>query len=48
MSIPTTGARDLEIPNTLMKTFGHADCGIYAEVVTGGEIARRRHVERIT
>ena len=36
---PTTGARDLEIPNTLMKTFGHADCGIYAEVVTGGEIA---------
>ena len=45
---PTTGARDLEIPNTLMKTFGHADCGIYAEVVTGGEIARRRHLERIT
>ena len=36
---PTTGARDLEIPNTLMKTFGHADCGIYGEVVTGGEIA---------
>ncbi len=36
---PATGARDLEIPNTLMKTFGHADCGIYAEVVTGGEIA---------
>ena len=35
---PATGARDLEIPNTLMKTFGHADCGIYAEVVTGGEI----------
>jgi uncharacterized protein len=37
---PTTGARDLEIPNTLMKTFGHADCGIYGEVITGGEIAR--------
>jgi MOSC domain-containing protein len=36
---PATGARDLEIPNTLMKTFGHADCGIYAEVVTGGTIA---------
>ena len=31
---PATGARDLEIPNTLMKTFGHADCGIYAQVVT--------------
>jgi uncharacterized protein YcbX len=36
---PATGARDLEIPNTLMKTFGHADCGVYGEVVTGGEIA---------
>jgi uncharacterized protein YcbX len=36
---PATGARDLEIPNTLMKTFGHADCGIYGEVVAGGEIA---------
>jgi uncharacterized protein len=36
---PTTGVRDLDIPATLMKTFGHADCGIYAEVVTGGEIA---------
>jgi MOSC domain-containing protein YiiM len=22
-----------------MQTFGHADCGIYAEVVTGGDIA---------
>ena len=36
---PVTGARDLEIPNTLMKTFGHADCGIYGEVVSGGTIA---------
>jgi uncharacterized protein YcbX len=36
---PVTGARDLEIPNTLMKTFGHADCGIYAEVLTPGAIA---------
>jgi uncharacterized protein YcbX len=36
---PATGSRDLEIPNTLMKTFGHADCGIYAEVVTPGTIA---------
>ena len=36
---PATGVRDLEIPDTLMKTFGHADCGIYAEVVAGGAIA---------
>jgi MOSC domain-containing protein len=36
---PATGIRDLAIPDTLMKAFGHADCGIYAEVVTPGEIA---------
>ena len=36
---PTTAMRDLAIPDTLMKTFGHADCGIYAQVVTPGEIA---------
>jgi uncharacterized protein YcbX len=36
---PDTGIRDLAIPHTLMQTFGHADCGIYGEVVTGGEIA---------
>lgn len=36
---PATGIRDLEIPKTLMKTFNHADCGIYGEVVTPGTIA---------
>jgi uncharacterized protein YcbX len=36
---PATGLRDLTIPTTLQQTFGHADCGIYAEVVTGGDIA---------
>jgi uncharacterized protein YcbX len=36
---PATGARDLNIPKTLMQTFGHADCGIYCEVMTPGEIA---------
>ena len=36
---PTTGARDLTIPKTLQQTFSHADCGIYAEVTTGGDIA---------
>jgi uncharacterized protein len=36
---PETGRRDLSIPETLMKTYGHADCGVYAEVVTGGPIA---------
>jgi len=36
---PQTGMRDLTIPQTLMQTFGHMDCGIYAEVIAGGEIA---------
>ncbi len=36
---PSTGARDLTIPATLMQRYGHADCGIYAEVVAGGPIA---------
>jgi uncharacterized protein YcbX len=36
---PATGIRDLAIPDTLMKTFGHADCGIYAEVTSPGAIA---------
>jgi len=35
---PDTGIRDVPVPETLMKTFGHADCGVYAEVVAGGEI----------
>ena len=36
---PDTGIRDLPIPRTLMDTYGHADCGVYAEVIEGGEIA---------
>ncbi len=36
---PSTGIRDLTIPKTLLQSFGHADCGVYAEVMTGGDIA---------
>jgi MOSC domain-containing protein len=36
---PETAARDLDIPHTLMRQFGHSDCGIYAEVVAGGTIS---------
>ena len=36
---PDTGIRDLTIPRTLMQTFGHTDCGIYAEVIEAGDIA---------
>ena len=35
---PDTGIRDLAIPGTLMKSFGHTDCGIYAEVLAGGTV----------
>jgi uncharacterized protein YcbX len=36
---PESAARDLNIPQTLMRRLGHADCGIYAEVIAGGSIA---------
>jgi uncharacterized protein YcbX len=36
---PATGIRDLSIPEALLRNFGHADCGIYGEVVDAGEIA---------
>jgi uncharacterized protein YcbX len=35
---PESAARDLDIPHTLMRRFGHADCGVYAEVIAGGTI----------
>jgi hypothetical protein len=33
---PHTGIRDLNVPHTLQLSYGHGDCGVYAEVVTGG------------
>jgi uncharacterized protein YcbX len=36
---PDTAARDLNIPHMLMRRFGHADCGVYAEVIAGGTVA---------
>jgi uncharacterized protein YcbX len=42
---PDTGIRDLTIPRTLMNTFGHVDCGIYAEVLAGGVIATGDSIE---
>jgi hypothetical protein len=35
---PDTGMRDLTIPATLMQSFDHIDCGIYAQVIESGEI----------
>lgn len=36
---PATAARDMNIPKALMEAFGHADCGVYADVVGDGTIA---------
>jgi uncharacterized protein YcbX len=41
---PDTGIRDLAIPHTLMQTYGHADCGVYGEVIAPGEVADGDHV----
>ncbi len=37
---PQTGQRDLSIPRTLMQGVGHTDCGVYAEVLSGGVLRR--------
>jgi len=36
---PARGIADLDIPRALMRALGHADCGVYAEVIAGGAIA---------
>lgn len=36
---PATAERDLDILGTLQRAFGHVKMGVYAEVVSGGEIA---------
>lgn len=36
---PNTGIRDMTIPRTLLENFDHTDCGVYAEVVTAGDIS---------
>jgi uncharacterized protein YcbX len=42
---PDTAIRDLPIPRVLMDTYGHADCGVYAEVIEGDEIAAGDTIE---
>ena len=36
---PDTAARDLTIPQALMRRLGHNECGIYAEVIAAGSVA---------
>lgn len=35
---PVTGARDMNIPLSLKRGFGHVDFGVYARVIDGGRI----------
>jgi uncharacterized protein YcbX len=42
---PSTGARDLAVVKGLMDNFGHTDCGVYAEVIAGGDIAPGDRIE---
>ncbi|NEV80748.1 MOSC domain-containing protein, partial [Rhodopseudomonas sp. BR0C11] len=37
---PQTAARDMAIPETLQQNLGHADCGVYAEVIEAGDLAQ--------
>lgn len=36
---PQTGTRDMAIPATLRRAWGHTDFGVYAKVVVGGRLA---------
>jgi len=36
---PDTAARDLAIPQALLRRLGHNECGVYAEVIAGGAIS---------
>ncbi len=42
---PETGQQDLTVPRDLLRAFRHSDCGIYATVITGGDIAEGDTVE---
>jgi uncharacterized protein YcbX len=42
---PDTGIRDLEIPKSLMRAYGHFDCGVYAEVLSGGTLTAGESLE---
>ncbi|MCS0504105.1 MOSC domain-containing protein [Ancylobacter mangrovi] len=37
---PATARRDMDLPGTLMRSFGHTDCGIFAEIEQGGLLAQ--------
>lgn len=44
---PDSAARDLDLPRALLQRYGHADCGVYAEVITSGTITQGDAVESL-
>ena len=36
---PATGARDMAIPASLQREWGHTDFGVYAEILSGGDLS---------
>lgn len=44
---PDTGARDMNIPKSLVTGYGHDDCGVYAEVVQGGTVRAGDRLETL-
>jgi uncharacterized protein len=41
---PASGVRDLPIPKTLLRDYGHIDCGVYLAVTGGGALAEGEHL----
>jgi uncharacterized protein YcbX len=44
---PQTGIRDLQIPKTLLTSYGHVDCGIYCRVVASGTLSEGDLLETV-
>lgn len=44
---PQTGLRDMQIPKALMTEYGHVDCGVYCEIVSGGSLAQGERLETV-
>ena len=44
---PASAKRDMNIPQSLQRHYGHPDMGIYARVVRGGEISAKDVIELI-
>ncbi len=42
---PGTGARDMNIPLTIVRSFGHDHCGVYGEVISAGTVTAGDRIE---